>query len=52
MRIYTNKQINILSFLITVIIFFIITAYIPKLYKTINSYIYYKAQPKIVEEYE
>ena len=51
MKFYSNKQINILSFIITVLIFFFIVIYIPKLYTTINSYIYYKSQPNITQEY-
>lgn len=52
MKFYSNRQINIISFILTIFLFFFLTVYIPKLYTTIHSYIYYKSQPNITEEYE
>lgn len=52
MKLYSNRQINKISFILAVLIFFFISIYIPKLYTTINSYIYYKSQPNITQEYE
>lgn len=52
MKIYSKTKINILSLIITIIIYFFITIYIPKLYKTTKAYFYYKNQPNINLEYE
>lgn len=52
MSFYSDKQINIISLIITICIFIIITMYIPKLYTTVTAYFYYKNQPKTMQEYE
>lgn len=52
MSFYSDKQINIISLIITICIFIIITMYIPKLYTTVTTYFYYKNQPKTMQEYE
>ena len=51
MNFYSNKLINIISLLITIIIYIFLTLYIPKVYLTIKSYIYYKLQPTNMQEY-
>lgn len=52
MNFYSNKQINFVSIIISIIIFFFLTIYIPNLYNTIKEYIYFKIQPTNMQEYE
>ena len=51
MKFYSNKAINRLSLLITIIIYLFLTLYIPKLYITIKEYVYYKSQPTNLQDY-
>lgn len=51
MNFYSNKSINIISLLITIVIYFFLTLYIPKAYITIKEYIYYKSQPTNLQDY-
>ena len=52
MKIYSNLKINFISIIISIIIYFFIIYYIPKLYTTIKSFFYFKSQPNITKEYE
>ena len=52
MKFYSKLQINILSLIISVIIYVFVMIYIPKLISVSKSYIYYKSQPNLVKEYE
>lgn len=52
MKFYSSLKINVLSFFITIFIYIFITLYIPKVYKVISSYVYYKSQPNLIQEYE
>jgi len=51
MNFYSNKLINIVSLLITIVIYLFLTLYIPKVYITIKEYIYYKSQPTNLQDY-
>ena len=51
MNFYSNKSINIISVLITILIYVFLTLYIPKVYITIKEYIYYKSQPTNLQDY-
>ena len=51
MSFYSNKAINFLSLIITIIIYLFLTLYIPNLYYEIKSYRYYKIQPTNLQEY-
>ena len=51
MKLYSNKSINLFSFVITILIYLFLTLYIPKLYTTIKGYIYYKIQPTNLQDY-
>ena len=51
MNFYSNKAINLLSLLITILIYIFLTMYIPKAYSTIKEYIYYKSQPTNLQDY-
>ena len=51
MNFYSNKLINIISLLITILIYLFLTLYIPKVYITIKEYIYYKSQPTNLQDY-
>ena len=52
MKIYSKVQINLVTFMITILIYLFITIYIPKCYQTIREYFYYHLQPNIEEEYD
>ncbi len=52
MKFYSRLQINIISIIISIIIYIFFIKYIPQLYKVGKSYIYFKSQPNIVKEYE
>ncbi len=52
MKIYSKLQINLFSVLVSIIIYFFLVIYIPKVLKTISHYIYYKQQPNLIVEYE
>lgn len=52
MKIYSNFKINFVSIIISIIIYLFIIYYIPKLYRTIKEYFYFKTQPNITQEYE
>ena len=52
MRFYSRLQINVISIIISIIIYIFIIKYIPQLYKVGKAYIYFKRQPSIVKEYE
>ena len=51
MNFYSNKSINIISIIITILIYLFLTIYIPKLYMTIKGYVYYKSQPTNMQDY-
>lgn len=51
MNFYSNKSINIVSMLITILIYLFLTMYIPKVYTTIKQYVYYKSQPTNMQDY-
>jgi len=51
MNFYSNKAINMLSLLITIIVYLFLTIYIPKLYITTKEYVYYKIQPTNLQDY-
>lgn len=51
MNFYSNKSINIISIMITILIYLFLTMYIPKLYVTIKEYVYYKSQPTNMHDY-
>lgn len=52
MKIYSTFRINIVTFIITIFIYLFVTIYIPKCYQTIKTYLYYRSQPNIEQEYE
>ena len=52
MNFYSKKEINGISLLLTIFTYLFLTIYIPKLFITIKEYVYYKAQPIHLEEYE
>ena len=47
MSLYSNKAINFVSIIITIIVYLFLTMYIPKLYITIKEYI----QPTNLQDY-
>lgn len=51
MNFYSNKSINIISLIITILIYLFLTLYIPKAYTTMKGYIYYKSQPTNLQDY-
>lgn len=51
MNFYSSKAINIVSLLITILIYLFLTLYIPKAYTTIKEYVYYKSQPTNLQDY-
>lgn len=51
MNFFSNKQINLLSILITAFIYFFLVFYIPQCHYQIKSYFYYKSQPENLAEY-
>lgn len=51
MKFYSNKAINFVSVIITILIYLFLTLYIPNLYITIREYIYYKSQPTNMQDY-
>lgn len=52
MNFYSNKSINIVSFLVSLAIFLFLTLYIPKLFITLKNFIYFKVQPTTMQDYE
>lgn len=52
MKFYSSLKINIISFIITIIIYIFLIYYIPQVYKVGREYFYYKFQPNITKEYE
>jgi len=51
MNFYSNRAINLLSLLITIMVYLFLTLYIPKVYTTIKEYIYFKSQPTNLQDY-
>ena len=51
MKLYSNKSINFISLIISIIVYLFLILYIPKLYVTLKNYIYYKIQPTNMQEY-
>ncbi len=51
MNFYSNKSINLISIIVTVLIYMFLTVYLPKVYSTITAYIYYKIQPTDMQDY-
>lgn len=52
MKFYSRLQINLISIIISTVIYLILIKYIPQLYKVGTSYLYYKSQPNLIQEYE
>lgn len=52
MKVYSKLQISFISVIISIIIYIFFIEYLPKLYKVGKTYIYYKSQPNIIQEYE
>lgn len=51
MNFYSNKSINFISIIITILIYLFLTIYIPEVYVTIKEYVYYKSQPTDLQDY-
>ena len=51
MNFYSNKAINLLSLIITIIVYLFLILYIPNLYLTVKNYVYYKIQPTNLQDY-
>ena len=51
MNFYSNKSINILSIFISIIIYILLTMYIPRLFISIKNYVYYRIQPSNMQDY-
>ena len=51
MNFYSNKSINIISLIITILVYLFLTIYLPKVYSTIKQYVYYKSQPTNMQDY-
>ena len=51
MNFYSNKIINIVSLLISILIYLFLALYVPKVYTAIKEYIYYKSQPTNLQDY-
>lgn len=51
MNFYSNKAINLLSLIFTIIVYLFLTLYIPNLYVTVKNYVYYKIQPTNLQDY-
>lgn len=51
MKFYSNKAINLVSLIITILVYLFLTLYIPKVYVSIKEYIYYKSQPTNLQDY-
>ena len=51
MKLYSNKAINFVSLIITILVYLFLTLYIPKVYVSIKEYIYYKSQPTNLQDY-
>ena len=52
MKFYSSLKINLVSIIISIIIYIFFMKYIPQLYKVVSSYLYYKNQPNLTQEYE
>lgn len=52
MKFYSRLQINLISIMISIIVYLFLMKYIPQLCKVGSSYLYYKNQPKLTQEYE
>ena len=52
MKIYSKSKINFISIIVSIIIYFLLIEYFPKLYQVSKIYIYYKIQPDLIQEYE
>lgn len=48
---YSNKNINIISIFITILIYLFLNFYVPRVYITIKDFIYYKVQPTNLQDY-
>lgn len=51
MNFYSNKSINIISLIITILVYLFLTIYLPKVYGAIKQYVYYKSQPTNMQDY-
>ena len=51
MNFYSNKAINFLSLIITIILYLVLTLYIPNLCDAVKSYVYYIIQPTNLQDY-
>ena len=52
MKIYSKLKINLVSMIVTIIIYFFCTTYFSQIYKVAYAYFYYKSQPNLTREYE
>lgn len=52
MKFYSSIKINLVSIIVSIIIYIFLMEYIPQLYKVVSSYLYYKNQPNLTQEYE
>lgn len=52
MKFYSNLKVNVLSLIITILIYIFLVNYIPQVFKVGREYFYYKFQPNIIKEYE
>lgn len=52
MKFYSRLQINLISIMISIIVYLFLIKYIPQLYKVVSSYLYYKNQPNLTQEYD
>ena len=52
MKFYSSLKINLVSIIVSIIIYIFLMEYIPQLYKVAHAYLYYKTQPNLIQEYE
>ena len=52
MNFYSKKEVNFISFILTIFVYLFLTMYIPKLFTTVKEYVYFKTQPNYYEDYE
>ena len=51
MNFYSNKAINVVALIISILVYLFLIIYIPKIYITIKEYVYYKSQPTNLQDY-
>ena len=52
MKFYSSLKVNVVSLIITILIYIFFFIYIPQVFKVGREYFYYKFQPNITKEYE